>query len=147
MIPQPCTHGFADELLRQRRAAGLSQRELGFRAGLVSSYVSRLEMPPERESSRQPSRHSILALAEGLEATPADRDALLVTAGFMPLDRAHVFTDEPWLSSVIYLLQRDDLPDSMRTYINRSLGLLVAQTMYLPAAFAQERNNDDDTNN
>ena len=56
-----------------------SQAALARAAGTVPSYVSRLE-----SGERYPSQAFVDDLADALHATPAERDALRMSAGFAP---------------------------------------------------------------
>ena len=71
---------FAVVLAELRVARGLSQSRLAHEAGYDHSFVCRLE-----HGKRDPSRETVLALAEILKATDAERDRLLVSSGFLPL--------------------------------------------------------------
>ena len=66
---------FAEQLRRQRAAAGLSQEELAERAGLTASAVGALE----RGERRRPHPHTVRALADALGLRDAERSALLAS--------------------------------------------------------------------
>ena len=57
--------GFAKTLIRLRKKAGLSQEELANRSRLERAFVSRLE-----RALAQPSLHTLLKIAKGLELNP-----------------------------------------------------------------------------
>jgi transcriptional regulator with XRE-family HTH domain len=65
-IPQP-SRRFAANLFRLREAAGFSQEELAFRAGIHRTQVSLLE-----NGTRMPRVTTLVCLAGGLEVTPDD---------------------------------------------------------------------------
>ena len=65
--------GFGALLRALREASGLSQEELAERAGLSSHAVSALE----RGTRTRPYPHTIRSLADALDATDADRAALI----------------------------------------------------------------------
>lgn len=76
---------FGEELRRWRTKRGRAQLELGLRAGYSQRHISFLE-----RGRSQPSRTTVLDLAEALEIPLADRNALLQSAGYAP-----IFTAEP----------------------------------------------------
>ena len=67
---------FGARLRGLREAAGLTQEELAFRAGLSPDAVSRLE----RGQRRRPYPHTVRALAEALDLSEEERDALIASA-------------------------------------------------------------------
>src|SRR5262245_39011582 len=72
------------ELLRQWRSARqLSQLGLAVEAGISSRHLSFLET-----GRSQPSREMVQLLTGILDVPPGDRNALLVSAGFAPVDGA-----------------------------------------------------------
>ncbi|HSE08265.1 MAG TPA: helix-turn-helix domain-containing protein [Nocardioidaceae bacterium] len=64
---------FAALLRRLRERAGLSQQELADRAGLTPHAISALE----RGTRTRPYPHTVRSLAEALEVSPTERDALI----------------------------------------------------------------------
>jgi len=66
------TDSFADVLRRSRRASGLSQEALAESAGLSASAISALE----RGERRKPYPHTVRALAEAMDLSAQDREAL-----------------------------------------------------------------------
>ncbi|GCD98656.1 helix-turn-helix domain-containing protein [Embleya hyalina] len=82
------THGleFPAELRRRRLARRLSQLELAARAGTSQRHLSFIESGRSR-----PGRTMIIRLAESLELSLRERNALLHTAGFAP-----VFPESDW---------------------------------------------------
>ncbi|MET8446349.1 helix-turn-helix transcriptional regulator [Streptomyces sp. NPDC005209] len=70
---------FARELLRWRTARRVSQLELASRAGTTQRYVSFIE-----RGRSVPGRAVVLRLAESLELTLRERNALLLAAGYAP---------------------------------------------------------------
>jgi transcriptional regulator with XRE-family HTH domain len=80
---------FAEELHRWRRARRISQLELALRADTTQRHVSYLE----RARSR-PGRTLVLRLAEALELSLRERNALLLSAGYAPVFPESRFTDD-----------------------------------------------------
>ncbi len=70
------TADFGARLRRLREAAGLTQEELASRAGLSAKAVSALE----RGERKRPYPHTIGALADALELSGAEREALIDAA-------------------------------------------------------------------
>ncbi len=67
-------------LVRQiRLMKGLSQEEVARRAGLGRSHLGMLE---SGKRGFHPARDTVLQVAKGLDATSAEREALLEAAGF-----------------------------------------------------------------
>jgi transcriptional regulator with XRE-family HTH domain len=65
-IPRP-SRRFAANMRRLRKAAGLTQEELAFRAAIHRTQVSLLE-----NGGRMPRVHTLVCLAGALEVTPND---------------------------------------------------------------------------
>lgn len=73
---------FGVTLARMRTVRRLSQGELGRRAGINHSAISRLE-----DGTRpNPLRGTVTALANALDATDGERFDLLASAGYLPDD-------------------------------------------------------------
>src|SRR4051794_18150309 len=70
---------FARELLRWRHARRVSQLELASRAGTTQRYVSFIE-----RGRSVPGREIVIRLAESLDLTLRERNALLLAAGYAP---------------------------------------------------------------
>jgi len=58
---------FATVLRKRRQAAGLSQEELGFKAGITMRYVSVLE-----NNKRQPTISTMIVICDALEVSLTD---------------------------------------------------------------------------
>jgi transcriptional regulator with XRE-family HTH domain len=71
---------FARELRRWRDARHVSQLELALRAGTTQRHVSYIEQGRSR-----PGRTMVVRLAESLELSLRERNALLLAAGYAPL--------------------------------------------------------------
>jgi transcriptional regulator with XRE-family HTH domain len=71
---------FPTDLRHWRQERGISQLELSLRAGTTQRHVSYLE-----RGRSVPSRTMIVRLAESLELTLRDRNALLLASGYAPL--------------------------------------------------------------
>jgi transcriptional regulator with XRE-family HTH domain len=74
------TRGLPRELRRWREARRVSQLELALRAGTTQRHVSYIEQGRSR-----PGRTMVVRLAESLELSLRERNALLLTAGFAPV--------------------------------------------------------------
>jgi len=70
---------FPSELRRWRTARRMSQLDLAVRAGTTQRHVSFIEQRRSR-----PGRSMVVRLAEALELTLRERNALLIAAGFAP---------------------------------------------------------------
>jgi transcriptional regulator with XRE-family HTH domain len=73
-------NGFARELRRWRTARRWSQLELALRAGTTQRHLSYIEQGRSR-----PGRAIVLRLAESLELSLRERNALLLSAGYAPV--------------------------------------------------------------
>lgn len=116
------TTTFAEVLAEVRNARGLSQSRLAHEAGFDHSYISRLEA-----GKREPSRETVLALAQVLELDPRQLDLLLVAAGYRPLDDSNLFADEPAIAEAVRLLRDPRVPETMRANFREVMTLLVKQ--------------------
>jgi transcriptional regulator with XRE-family HTH domain len=76
VTPRPFPH----ELRRWRDARRVSQLELALRAGTTQRHVSYIEQGRSR-----PGRTMVVRLAESLELSLRERNALLLTAGYAPV--------------------------------------------------------------
>ena len=74
------TTPFARELRSWRTRRGLSQLDLAIRVGTTQRHLSFIE-----QGRSAPGRTMIIRLAESLELSLADRNGLLMTAGFAPV--------------------------------------------------------------
>jgi transcriptional regulator with XRE-family HTH domain len=97
---------FGERLRRERLAAGLSQNELGRRAGVNPGTINRLETG-EREPT---GRDQALALAEALGLAPAERDRLLAAAELLPDSVARLGAADPTLVLVADILGDAAIP-------------------------------------
>ena len=113
---------FAAVLAELRTGRGLSQSRLAHEAGFDHSYISRLEA-----GKREPSRETVLVLAEVMGLANVDLDRLLVAAGFRPTDDSNLFADEPAIAEAVRLLRDPRLPDTMRANFRQMMALLVKQ--------------------
>lgn len=71
---------FAHELRRWRRLRGWSQLDLALRAGTSQRYLSFLE-----RGRSQPGRAMVVRLAESLQLSLRERNALLMSSGYAPV--------------------------------------------------------------
>src|SRR5262245_5340104 len=74
------TYRFGDELRRWRARRRWSQLELAVRAGTTQRHLSYIE-----QGRSKPGRAIVLRLAESLELSLRERNALLLTAGYAPI--------------------------------------------------------------
>jgi transcriptional regulator with XRE-family HTH domain len=114
--------GFASTLREYRDRRRLSQSRLAEAAGFDHSYVSRLE-----SATRMPTRDAVLKLADAMQLSDNERDALLASAGFMPGRIESLFASEPVLSEVLGLLQDREVPADIRDDVRHMISLLVRQ--------------------
>ena len=91
---------FPDDLRRWRQSRRVSQLELAMRAGTTQRHVSFIE-----SGRSMPGRGMVVRLAESLELSLRDRNALLVAAGYAPLF-AGSRLDAPALRSAMGVLRR-----------------------------------------
>src|SRR6478736_1205817 len=121
---------FAVELRSWRTRRGRSQLDLSNDAGTTQRHVSYLE-----QGRSAPSRTMVVRLAESLELSLRDRNALLLTAGYAPifpesdLDSAAL---EPAMAALRTILDGHDpypavvvRPDGEIVAANRSLAVLL----------------------
>jgi transcriptional regulator with XRE-family HTH domain len=116
---------FGQMLSRLRQSQRLSQNQLAQRAGLNHSYISRLESGDRGDPSRTVVEQFVGALA--LDAMGRDADELRMTAGFLPVDPAHLLTGETALAKLAALLEDERLPDPSRATLRRILALLAEE--------------------
>ncbi|MGH2713659.1 MAG: helix-turn-helix domain-containing protein [Thermoleophilaceae bacterium] len=88
-LAAPAPKPFASELRRWRNARRVSQLELALRAGTTQRHVSYMEQGRSR-----PGRTMVVRLAESLELSLRERNALLFAAGYAPLFRESPLDDE-----------------------------------------------------
>jgi transcriptional regulator with XRE-family HTH domain len=119
---QEMSETFAEALAELRTSRGLSQSRLAHEAGFDHSYISRLEA-----GKREPSRETVLALAEVLALTEVQLDRLLIAAGFRPINDSNLFADEPALAEAVRLLRDPRLPEPLRNNMREMITLLVKQ--------------------
>lgn len=101
---------FGGTLYRLRTHRGISQGEVARRSGLNHTTISRLEA-----DNRHPIRATVLDVAIAVNATPRERDELLMTAGFAPVDiNNYLARTAPELAELAGLLDRLDGVERMR---------------------------------
>jgi transcriptional regulator with XRE-family HTH domain len=91
---------FADLLCAFRLRAAHSQSALGIAAGVNSSYINRLESGVRGT----PTAEVALALAAGLDLSPAETDRFLWSAGCLPPSLQHLACGDPTILAVARLL-------------------------------------------
>jgi transcriptional regulator with XRE-family HTH domain len=97
---------FGAALRQARLAAGLSQNELGRRAGINAGTINRLETA-EREPT---GREQVRALAAALNLAPLDGHRLMAAAGLLPDPLATLGAADPVLLLVADILADAALP-------------------------------------
>jgi transcriptional regulator with XRE-family HTH domain len=100
MVTVTQANRFAHELRRWRTARRVSQLELALRAGTTQRHLSYIE-----QGRSQPGRGIVLRLAESLELSLRERNALLLAAGYAPVF-THTSLDGPQLRAVREALDR-----------------------------------------
>jgi transcriptional regulator with XRE-family HTH domain len=98
------TTTFPDLLGIYRRRRNLSQLQLSKRVGLNHSYISRLE-----SHDRSPSRQVVMDISHELELSPGERDELLISAGFAPVNPVNLLS-EPELLALYHLVKTSPQP-------------------------------------
>ena len=88
-VATPAPNPFARELRRWRDSRRISQLELALRAGTTQRHVSYIEQGRSR-----PGRTMVVRLAESLELSLRERNALLGAAGYAPVFRESPLDDE-----------------------------------------------------
>lgn len=104
IVPDPT---FGDMLCEFRECRGMSQVEMGRRAGLTDGHASRLE-----SGTRNPTRETVNALADALGVNTYDRNVLLLCAGFAA--PAVQFPDEPVITELAAVLRDREIPEAVR---------------------------------
>jgi transcriptional regulator with XRE-family HTH domain len=117
-----------------RRAAGMSQREVAERAHMDNVSVSRSEA-----GARAPAGpDEVLMLAEVLALTPAQRDDLLVSAGFWPIAFHNLGPADPTLRALAEALdgppspERQELRTAVHSLLRLASPLLVSEAPPAP---------------
>jgi transcriptional regulator with XRE-family HTH domain len=119
---------FGERLRRERVAAGLSQNELGRRAGVNPGTINRLETGERAPTGRD----QALALAEALGLPPAGRDQLLAAAELLPDPVARLGAADPTLVLVADVLADPTVPASERDDFR--LQIALAARRWRPSA-------------
>lgn len=110
---------FGEQMRRARLAAGLSQNEMGRRAGINPGTINRLET-----SERAPTGpEQVQALAEALGLPPAERDRLLAAAGFLPEALLRLGAADPTLVLVADILSDPTIPPAERADFRLQIAL------------------------
>jgi transcriptional regulator with XRE-family HTH domain len=112
---------FGDELRRWRTLRRWSQLELAIRADTTQRHVSFMEQGRSR-----PGRSMVVRLAESLELSLRERNALLNAAGFAPLFAESPFDDASIQSVRDALGQIVDAHDPYPAVVVRPYGEMVA---------------------
>ena len=110
---------FGEQLKHYRERAGLTQEELGERAGLTASAIGMLE----RGERRQPYPHTVRQLAAALALADTERDALI---GAVPRRGGNATPGAPAVGPQAPLA---GLPGSLTALIGRERELAVTRTL------------------
>lgn len=119
---------FGEALRQARLRAGLSQNELGRRAGINAGTINRLETA-EREPT---GREQVTALAVALDLAPLDRQRLLASAGLLPDPLAALGAADPVLLLVAEVLADAGIPAAERADFR--LQIVLAARRWRPGA-------------
>lgn len=119
---------FGERLRRERLAAGLSQNELGRRAGINPGTINRLEAGERAPTGQE----QVLALAAALGLPPGRRDALLAAAGLLPEALARLGAADPTIVLVADILADPTIPPAERADFR--LQIALAARRWRPAA-------------
>jgi len=107
------TASFADLLFAFRRRVGHSQSDLGRHAGVNASYINRLESGVRSV----PTAEVALALAAGLELSPAETDRFLWSTGCLPPSLQQLACGDPTILAVARLLNNQRLsPEALADF-------------------------------
>lgn len=130
---------FGERLRRERLAAGLSQNELGRRAGINPGTINRLEAGERAPTGQE----QVLALAAALGLPPGRRDALLAAAGFLPEPLARLGAADPTIVLVADILADPAIPPAERADFR--LQITLAARRWRPEAGSRTENGDQST--
>lgn len=119
---------FGDTLAYFRERRQVSKARLSVRSGFSPSYVSRLE-----SGAREPAVETVSTLARALELSAPDRDRLLISAGYMPVNPSAVLGTEPDVVAVYDQLRDPGLPNAARDETRTVLRALATMLKEIPA--------------
>lgn len=111
---------FRRRLKRHREALRWSQERLATEAEIDHSLVSRLE-----SGQRSPTREAIDKLSRGLRLEQAEKDRLLIAAGYFPERAENAVGDEPSVRRIYLLLRDDSTPQPVRDRVREVLAGLA----------------------
>ncbi len=89
--PRHGAPSFGERLKEHRRAAGLTQRQLGDAVGWDFTYVSKIEKP----GGPRPTRDKVERAADVLQLSAAERDELLRLAEMIPSEVERLMVRDP----------------------------------------------------
>lgn len=119
---------FGDVLAKFRERRKLSQTKLSVAAGFSHSYISRLE-----SGERDPAVETVYTLARALELSGPDRDRLLISAGYMPVEPTAILSSEPDVAAIYDRLRSGTVPESTRAETRTVLRALATMLKEIPA--------------
>lgn len=120
---------FARCLMEMRGIAHISQWKLAEVAGYDHSYISRLEI-----GQRLPSRDAVLRMAEAMQLSADNRDRLLMSAGYSPLDMRNLVASEPVIGELLELLEDRMVTDEVRDDVRTVIATVIRQARRIPQA-------------
>jgi transcriptional regulator with XRE-family HTH domain len=112
---------FQELLAAHRKSLGISQSELARRAEVSPSYINRLE----RGDREPPSREVVLAIAEGLQLDPVERDRLLLSSGYAREADRKLATEHRLYGLVTEFLQNEAVTEDEITAVASWLEVLL----------------------
>lgn len=74
-----------------------------------------------------PTREAVDRLGTAMNLDPAELDALLASAGFLPKDVSSLLSAEPALGEVLEVLQDETVPSEFRENMRNMLRVMVQQ--------------------
>lgn len=117
--------GLAAAVTSLRNSRGLGRPQLAALVGMSGSTLYRIET-----GERGASREMLERLADALEASPSERDALLTSAGYRPDDPTSLLED-PELSRFYAVLADPALTSEHRTTLLEYVGLALRHAQAL----------------
>ena len=119
---------FGDTLAHFRERRLVSKARLSRRSGFSPSYVSRLE-----SGARVPTVETVYTLARSLELSCPDRDRLLISAGYLPVEPTAVLRREPDVVAIYDQLRDPTRPETIRDQARSQLRALATILKEVPA--------------
>lgn len=118
---------FARCLMEMRGISRMSQDRLAGLTGYDRSYITRLEL-----GQRVPSRDAVLRLAEAMQISEANRNKMLVAAGYAPSDEKDLPERDPVVDALVALLADPMVTNEVRDDVRNMVATLVRQARRVP---------------